>query len=507
MKTENIVLFLNKIESDFNVDRWIIDGVYVWPLIRIDLGTKLTFHDILNYQKEQSSFNKKMLFVLNNLKSTIRYFSSRINDRSKEDTFSQKVDVVFLTDGVSYVKIKGVWFEKYCDSLRIILKDFGISVINLVSLNKYYVPRFAPSIFIQPNINFAIIKSIFRSKFDPVNKNDDLTGYDDFLKFVSKETENKINLLSIKDLYFKTKKIQAISAYYKKRLIELRPKLGVSECYYGDYCLAFNLACSELRITSVDMQHGVQGDYHIAYGTWSKIPANGYQLLPNIFWCWSESEEKIINNWANSTSNKHRAMTLGNTFNIIWKNDILFKNENTTLIPRHSENSPNILITLQYGIATEENLKEVLKAISLTQKDYNWWVRLHPSMLNEEVGIREMLDRYGVEIYEMDLSSSLPLFSVLSQTNIHLTYYSSSVIEATDFAVPSIITSELGVKIFNEQIKSGWALPALNSSEIIAALNSIINNRVKIGIEKNSIEDRRFDRKQQMNELIEIIKG
>jgi hypothetical protein len=73
---------------------------------------------------------------------------------------------------------------------------------------------------------------------------------------------------------------------------------------------------------------------------------------------------------------------------------------------------------------------------------------------------------------EVDLATDLPLYALLRQMDLHLTFYSSSVLEAKDLGVPSIVVGDYGKELFSDQILSGWALPADTPEEIISGIKA-----------------------------------
>ena len=83
--------------------------------------------------------------------------------------------------------------------------------------------------------------------------------------------------------------------------------------------MAFNLSCRRFGIPSIDIQHGVQGDYNAGYGRWLRVPVAGYELLPSIFWCWSKDEADSIEKWSQKVQASHKAIVGGNLFLDLWR--------------------------------------------------------------------------------------------------------------------------------------------------------------------------------------------
>ena len=113
--------------------------------------------------------------------------------------------------------------------------------------------------------------------------------------------------------------------FFIKQLSNLRAKAFIykfilkNQCKIWNYyriCLqdglSFCLACHSLNIKSIELQHGVISEEMPRYGKW-KIPISGYQMLPNLFWCWSRSDYDLISRWANKTDS-HNVIMGGNLF-------------------------------------------------------------------------------------------------------------------------------------------------------------------------------------------------
>ena len=72
------------------------------------------------------------------------------------------------------------------------------------------------------------------------------------------------------------------------------------------------LAAKRNGIRTIDIQHGVQSENDFLFSSWTNIPTNGYELLPDIFWCWSNVEKENIDKWTVNSDNLYSAFTGGN---------------------------------------------------------------------------------------------------------------------------------------------------------------------------------------------------
>jgi len=65
---------------------------------------------------------------------------------------------------------------------------------------------------------------------------------------------------------------------------------------------------------------------------------------------------------------------------------------------------------------------------------------------------------------DIDECTDLPLHALLSHTDVHLTHSSSTVIEAAQFGVRSVVTSAYGAELFTPAIDAGMANVALDDN-------------------------------------------
>ena len=81
---------------------------------------------------------------------------------------------------------------------------------------------------------------------------------------------------------------------------------------------AFCLACRELGIISIELQHGVQGDLHPSYGSWFAVPGAGWETRARVFWSWDEESAAAINRWAVCAPDAHVAIVGGDPWREMW---------------------------------------------------------------------------------------------------------------------------------------------------------------------------------------------
>ena len=84
-----------------------------------------------------------------------------------------------------------------------------------------------------------------------------------------------------------------------------------------------------------------------------------------------------------------------------------------------------------------------------------FWVRLHPMMLNEREAVRAALG--DAARFVLDEPTDLPLHALFPLVEVHLTHSSSTVIEAAQSGIRSVISSAWGAELYSEYTRSGFA--------------------------------------------------
>lgn len=468
MKVEKIIDLLLEIEKKFEVENWMVDDFHVWPLIRLDLMMSLHFSESKELQIKINLLFK-MKQAVNMLIGSFKYLIRSSLDRKNNATL-REVDAVILADGISRIKLDGKWYDRFCDPLKDRLRKEDKTSLVIEPHHNYLTPRFSPSKFIQPQLDFSLLKTMFFK--NDIFENRSLKNYPEFITFLSAKNLN-IPLPDEKRLRTIVTAIRAYADYYKKILRRVSAKQGFVVSFYGPRGLAFDLACRELGIPSADIQHGVAGESNPAYGKWSKVPDTGYEVLPCEFLCWSEEDKKAIERWNHKVKKHHIATVMGNLFVDLWKEG-RFTDENIVKELKTLKKTKNILVTLSYieeqNIALYKNLIEVMKKMP---RNLQWWIRLHPCLKEKKKEVRRMFEKEGIFNIEIDHATDCLLYSLLPHMDLHITYASATVFEASIFGIYSIINGKDGEQYFAEQIMSGKAVFADTPDEIVKVANSI----------------------------------
>lgn len=490
MKGSDVTELLNDLERKFSVEKWSMQGIRIWPYIRINLTFALFRADIATGEKnsnKQSKWINIFKSEVNSVRGFAKYIHAYMADYRKNSRPSQHADCVFLSDGVPSNLINGYQFNVFSDPFIRHIKNRQLSFFSMTTQHTYLTPRHNPSMFIQSKLDFLRIKNAFlRKGVDESNEN--LIGFDDFIRYL-KDNNLPLPVPDIRTLRGQISTIRVFADFYIKILKAVRPSIVFLVCYYSNDGFALTLACRELGIQCIDIQHGFQGEFHPAYGRWNKVPETGFELLPSLFWCWSESEADAIRQWSSTVSKYHKPIVGGNLWLAEWQGDNDFVLYFDGLINSIKESKPaavNILVTPLPD--DRHGFEIIMQAMRLSDPSWRWWIRLHPGQVDKKQAMEQLLDAHGIKGYELDSATDLPLYALLRHMDIHITQFSSVVIEAESFGVPSIITTKYGEEMFPGQIKTGWAVAAYSSEEIINSIrlqlshrNSLKESKITIG--------------------------
>jgi hypothetical protein len=259
---------------------------------------------------------------------------------------------------------------------------------------------------------------------------------------------------------------------YLQLFNRLRPRLVFLASYYFPSFMGLNWAAKIQGVASIDIQHGKQGKYHGMYSHWTKIPPEGYALLPKWFWSWGSLSAENIMKWqADRTS--HRCVVGGNPWISRWNSKEFSTNE---LVRPNAEKI--ILVTTQAPVGDFYDFfpEMLIDAIKMSPADWLWIIREHPNFKQGNSLIQEKLKEVDSSKYKIGIYNKSPLYSLLAICDFHITAFSSVCYEADFFSVPTAIFSDIGKKLYCREIEEGrFAF----CEEWQGLINTIANFRIK----------------------------
>lgn len=466
MEIKQLTESIHQIEQGNDVNAWKIKGIYAWPVVRylalINFKRSVQNKEQLHFKpSSKPSFLERLQHLYIFLRHLYRFRKEIRRYKSLPPVnvlcFSRSSDYHDKIGDKDYNKLIDPYVD-YCKKnnipcLKLEVKDPRI-------LNRFNVPYIIDDEDLSISYRSgAGRRHLYEEVPDNVLKQlNDLTNYN-ITSFDVNEIINRI-------FYYRE--------LFLKILRHLKPQTVFLSGYYTVDTFGLILAAKELNISTVDVQHGKQGKFHPMYSHWSSIPEGGYQLLPDYFWNWGEESKHNIQIWMKDGFKFHTPVIGGNLWLSMWK----FKEVDPGkiaegLLADLTPFTKTVMVSLQ---PIDDALPEFLIDAIRENKNWFWLIRLHPAMKNDSS--KALTELRGFSNVDIDRSSSLPLYFLLSNTDIHLTAWSSVCFEALSFNIPTVIYHTIGESLFGDYIQSGVFKTGYSKEGIISAINSF-NGPVK----------------------------
>jgi hypothetical protein len=487
----DITKFIVELEQKFDVDKWKVNGVDIWPPIRISIifflvrtylaKTELSPIELANPIKKKANLKLQLNELIIQLKNFVKYkiwiqklkekrtlfFSNSINLSIFENKniirFIDPLVWKYSLENDSYIIDYGSYYnnEFFNENLRVDL-NYGIQFYD--SYKKYFLNLFSSS----------------------TNDNKINTAFQDFINYLNNldpifhHLENELKSIFKKDSYY-----SFYNTFFYDILKKIKPKSLVIMVYYENHLnFAITYMANKLKIKTIEMQHGPQTENQTAYGNFTKIPFQGFNSMPKIYWCWDESSRSPINNWIVDKS-KVNSILGGNPWIEYWKNKNI-KSENCNYILYSLQPKPLELIQL-----FPDSIIQIINS-----NKFSWVLRSHPrqdkiELLNflQEINI---LDKVSIED-----SNHSPLPLSIYNCLFHVTNFSGTTIEAAIMKKKTVLLHNIGMlncislieenlAIYLDPNNPDFEIDFYSFAEKILSDNNIVSNNIKI----NKLEEK-----------------
>jgi hypothetical protein len=466
---QEAVEVLAQIEQQFNVNTVRYKGLKIWPLVRLALWTKFQHpeSDITRTPSLRTHSGKATSFS----KIAVPYINMvRIHQKQLEALSSvAPIDIVFFSRLEDHADcFDDRFYNRHVDPMTDLVKNrYSYVKLELSGNPISKCPRFEPTVFIDPT--YFLTKESLLEGTHQSNQLEKIVEFGSLRKVVF----NLSGGVAINESYFifQARSIEKYQALFTNILESLRPKAVFLVCYYYTIAMALVRACKALGITTVDIQHGKQGKYHGLYTHWTKIPEDGYELLPDIFWVWGQESQNNIQKWHPAGCQHHKPSIGGNRWLAKWANGNGLKLDQgaESFLERLDDFDRVILVSLQ---PLERPLpNHLLEAMQQSPKRWFWLLRLHPLYKHQKTQVCALMNQLGIRNFEVDSATNLPLYALLQKSNHHLTVYSSVCYEALVFGVPTTILGNSGLRLYDDYIREGFFNYADTADALLAFIH------------------------------------
>lgn len=423
MTNDEMLVFLQNAEKTLDIQKFKYKDIDFWPFLRVMLYAENSGRNG-HFEIRKIGIAKKISFVFSSLFEC--FF-----DRKKHSPLKTS-DIYILTASNSrYLLDNKSYFDTFVSPLvEWTTRKYHID--ELIPVGDYRLPRSEKTAFIQHNVYLKYLQASFLFKSDPsVN-----SWVSEWNKLCNLLLDNNYKTdFNIRSIENRIKQLHFLSLWFVSRLKKIKPKIILVMCYYTTPGFALMYAANMLGIKTIDLQHGVQGKKHVAYSIFCNIPKNGWDLLPDVFWNWTKKDADYINSWG---EDKHVGLEGG----IIWHQYLkntpeLNKNWFTKLDLINDKNKPYILVTFQLLKDNQNFINSIIDIIkSKKGQNFFWLLRLHPGMLDQ---LNEYKQIFNISNCDVEVATSVPLPLILEKLVLHISRYSSVVIEAAMYGVPSFV--------------------------------------------------------------------
>ncbi len=433
------------LEQKYPVDTWVVNGIDVWPYVRIKLYIHLLVlmnKNTLKPKGNTSQAAKKVNKISKLLNKISLLFKAQLGLMSFFFKLKQK-QIVFFGSHFHRVFQNGVYFNRFYDAMveHHNLQD-DVYTIEYQRIDK---PLYNEKTIILLNKYLGYYKTTHKlfDKFKKKETDSKLKDYNAFYKELS-NLNVKLDILKISETHLLkwAQKVNVSQTFFKKLYTHVKPSKVIFLGYYGyDDLYAALTVANQLRIKTIDFQHGPQTNVHLAFSSWNKVPEKGYNTMPTEFWHWDEASKESIDSWANKTKTVH-AKVVGQPYLSYWmhnKTDTVEKN--------------TIFYSLQTTPFSIETLLTPQIVTLIKSTAYHWVLRLHPRNNLDLNALQTFLKKNGIEDKAtIQDAFTKPLPEALTQALLHITNFSGCLIEAFQLGVPTLLINEVGEEMFRQYI-------------------------------------------------------
>ncbi|MBJ41785.1 MAG: hypothetical protein CMJ80_00550 [Planctomycetaceae bacterium] len=484
--------YLAIIEQSIDVNKYSVDRIHVWPILRFVLCNLL--QDDVEPNKEK---NSKIKNTLNRVANSIHHKfdsikpnidlidqidTSLLTRRNKgiiEDKSNKKKTVLFIgrTDDYTVEQESG-WYSPIIDSwYEIAQNEYSVLKAEIfegqVALD--LSPRVIPPVLIHPSLTFTTPKDelLFESLREKLRL---------LIEAISRFSTEELGInIKPEPVQQNAESVLLSAMSIRNCLKPFLTKLDVNTVMMGCsyYYLGYGVhwAAAELSVTSVELQHGAIGGHHFGYTHCTSIPSSGYILLPKVLNLWGIESAKYVLRWLPQDHKYHRVVIGGKTLLTEQMLDHRSVSKLQELKQQACLYQKVILVSLsgREYVSLTENL---IVAIRDSPKDWLWLIRSHPLAQrmsrdgHDPLRVQQILTEFGINNYEVDNTTFLPLDTVLALSDHHVTHFSSVYLEATVHAVPTTFIHPTAETLFKKQIETGSANLAVDPKQIIESIKN-----------------------------------
>ena len=263
MDSKQAFRILNELESKLNLEKFKVNGIDIWPHLRFQFILKIN-REILNKDPREQSYLPrvwaKLKIAPRALLGIIQIYYSYLKNKGLSD---RQKDILFLTDSSSKrMKLDDQWYDIFIDPIIDHYEKLNVTYHTFETSQRFLI-RYPSKRDSQP-ISMEMILYYLRSLLFVwrVRFNQDfLEVYYNYRNHMVKMGMEK-HIIGLQEIRFEVSYIFQLMSFFRRKLEKIKPRLVFMVAYNGYSGKALTCICNKLSITSIDIQHGVQGEYH-----------------------------------------------------------------------------------------------------------------------------------------------------------------------------------------------------------------------------------------------------
>ena len=446
------------IENKYKLNSIKIDGFTPWVYMRFGL-----WDSVMNpLRKLEKTKLEKIRFSIKSAFSILRILLM-----VRKNRVPKRVDICFLSHP-RRVLIDNTYECIYTDALA---EEFPDSVTLERLYNNFY--RLSPvktqntlyldKIEIRGYIHGAIAKYFRSSRFNYIKKQMK-TLFSDALTELSVRTGIEFNSdkfaaqASLKYCFYKAKYKK-----YEKLLRKISPRLIIETCYYSTNVMAVNEIAKKIGIPTVELQHGIIHDDHIAYSF-----AQGERI--------PQFADKMF------------------LFGEYWKSKAAYPLEDNDLMSvgfpyleqqkmKYEKNkSGKVLLFISQPVISAHCEYDRLAAdisARMCQKGWSVVFKLHPGEYGDWERRFPLLVDSNVKV----ISDNYPLYALFSEATAVVGLNSTALFEAVSYNLPIFIYDIFGAERMDDLCEAGYAVKFKDADELCNVLENLNDQDIQVKLE------------------------
>jgi hypothetical protein len=449
-------------EAEFPVLSWTVGGMCVWPIVRTRMASRLLAAGAPPAPRPVGRATPDG----EGLAPGGRPDRAAIRSRGEQPAVAvADAAAIFLGRPANRQWLDGCWYDRLFDPIADILEADGLRGLHLEyrpTGSAYLAPRYRPAIAVRGAVSRRNVVAALAS-VRPAH----LERFDAFTRTVKAACPG-VAPVSAVWVARQARSVDLVARYFERLMRRSGARVACCSVYNTLVGMAFCLAARRSGIPAVDVQHGVTAG-NPAYEGWSRVPEDGFALLPSHFWCWSETDARPVRGWPSGAAERHRAFVGGHPWLALWRSARPLAAALRARLPDRGGASLAVLVTLNWSSGFSDRLTALMRS---APRDWTWWIRLHPLMTRERAAIRSWCASEMPGRADVDAATDLPLPLLVEAADVHVTHNSTVIQEAARLGTPSVAIDARAIDVYADELASGWAVFAGDTPAIVEAVRS-----------------------------------